>query len=73
MRKPTSRIGLIVPSSNATMETELPELFRRRGTITDDRFTVHSSRMRMSAVTPEGLAAINAQRGRCGREGGDCE
>jgi maleate isomerase len=26
----TSRIGLIVPSSNTTMETELPELFRRQ-------------------------------------------
>ena len=25
------RIGLIVPSSNTTMETELPELFRRDG------------------------------------------
>lgn len=24
------RLGLIVPSSNTTMETELPELFRRR-------------------------------------------
>jgi maleate isomerase len=23
------RVGLIVPSSNTTMETELPELFRR--------------------------------------------
>ena len=26
----SSRIGLIVPSSNTTMETELPELFRRQ-------------------------------------------
>ena len=26
----SSRVGLIVPSSNTTMETELPELFRRQ-------------------------------------------
>ncbi len=73
MTKPTTRIGLIVPSSNVTMESELPELFRRRETITGDQFTFHSSRMRMSAVTPEGLAAMNAQSGRCAVELADAE
>lgn len=47
----TRRIGLIVPSSNTTMETELPELFRRRS----EEFTWHSARARMAHVTPEEL------------------
>lgn len=47
----TRRVGLIVPSSNTTMETELPELFRRR----DEDFTWHSARARMAHVTPEEL------------------
>jgi maleate isomerase len=47
----THRVGLIVPSSNTTMETELPELFRRR----PERFTWHSARARMSQVTAEEL------------------
>lgn len=45
------RVGLIVPSSNTTMETELPELFRRR----PEDFTWHSARARMAHVTPEEL------------------
>jgi maleate isomerase len=51
----TRRIGLIVPSSNTTMETELPELFRRRSELTGEAFTWHSARARMSHVTPEEL------------------
>src|SRR3712207_9388484 len=39
-----SRIGLIVPSSNTTMETELPELFRRQSESTGHRYTFHSAR-----------------------------
>jgi maleate isomerase len=73
MRKLTHRIGLIVPSSNVTMEIELPELFRRRQANQGERFTFHSSRMRMSSVTPEGLAAMNAQSGRCAAELADAE
>lgn len=49
------RIGLIVPSSNTTMETELPEMFRRRSERTGEVFTWHSARARMSHVTPEEL------------------
>jgi maleate isomerase len=41
-----TRIGLIVPSSNTTMETELPEMFARRAAVTGERFTFHSSRAR---------------------------
>jgi maleate isomerase len=47
----THRVGLIVPSSNTTMETELPELFRRR----PERFTFHSARAKMARVTAEEL------------------
>ena len=49
------RIGLVVPSSNTTMETELPELFRRRSAVTGETFTWHSARARMAHVTPEEL------------------
>ena len=47
------RIGQIVPSSNVTMETEIPAIFRARETILPERFTFHSSRMRMKKVTKE--------------------
>ena len=50
----TTRIGLIVPSSNTTMETELPRLFARlQGAAAE--FTFHSSRVRMTSVTPDEL------------------
>lgn len=55
------RIGLIVPSSNVTMERELPELLRRREAIAPERFSFHTARVRMKSVTPEELAAMNAQ------------
>jgi maleate isomerase len=43
----TYRIGQIVPSSNTTMETEIPAMLLARQTIRPERFTFHSSRMRM--------------------------
>ncbi len=54
------RIGLIVPSSNTTMETELPELFRRRTAETGEVFTWHSARASMANVTPEELERMVA-------------
>ena len=57
----THRIGLVVPSSNVTVETEIPALLARHG----ERFSFHSSRMRMHQVSPEELKAMNAQRERC--------
>lgn len=64
----TKRIGLIVPSSNVTVETEMPRILAG---VRDVEFSFHSSRMRMHAVTPEELAAMNAQRERCVVEVGD--
>jgi maleate isomerase len=64
----TKRIGLIVPSSNVTVETELPRILARSE---GAEFTFHSSRMRMHSVTPEQLRAMNAQRERCVLEIGD--
>jgi maleate isomerase len=54
------RLGLIVPSSNTTMETELPALFRRREAILPETFTFHSGRASMQRVTPEELRAMVA-------------
>jgi maleate cis-trans isomerase len=44
------RVGLIIPSSNVTIEAELPALLTQHMTA---RFTFHSSRMRMQAVSEE--------------------
>lgn len=52
------RVGLIVPSSNTTMETELPAMFRRREEVAPERFTFHSARARMRKVTKEELTAM---------------
>lgn len=63
------RIGMIVPSSNLTMETELPRMLRRREeALPEERFTFHSSRMRMRHVTPEELVRMNAQTERASLE-----
>lgn len=59
---PKHRVGLVVPSSNVTVETEMPALLSRHP---EAEFSFHSTRMRMHTVSPEGLAAMNAQRERC--------
>ncbi|MDF0531213.1 maleate cis-trans isomerase [Tsukamurella sp. 8F] len=62
------RIGLVVPSSNVTVETEMPRILARHP---EREFTFHASRMRMQKVSPEQLRAMNAQRERCVIELGD--
>ncbi|OZC63772.1 maleate cis-trans isomerase [Rhodococcus sp. 06-462-5] len=64
----THRVGLVVPSSNVTVETEMPAVLARHR---EAQFSFHSSRMRMQAVSPEQLRAMNAQRERCILELGD--
>jgi maleate isomerase len=63
----TLRVGQIVPSSNVTMETEVPAMLRR-AEVGDIEFTFHSSRAPMKRVTPEELAAMNTHMVRCAAE-----
>jgi maleate isomerase len=61
----SSRVGLIVPSSNTTMETELPELFRRQTEATGHRYTFHSARAAMKQVSKEELLAMVGRAAEC--------
>ena len=60
-----SRIGLIVPSSNTTMETELPELFARQSAATGHRYTFHSARAGMKNVNRDELLAMVGKAADC--------
>lgn len=60
-----SRVGLVVPSSNTTMETELPELFRRQTAATGHAYTFHSARAAMRTVNEEELAAMVGKSAEC--------
>jgi maleate isomerase len=62
------RIGQIVPSSNTTMETEIPAMLNAHSVAHGTRFTFHSSRMRMKTVKKEELAAMDAESDRCAIE-----
>ena len=62
------RVGQIVPSSNTTMETEIPAMLRAREIVASERFTFHSSRMRMQHVTKEELAKMDSDSDRCALE-----
>ncbi|MEO6958369.1 MAG: Asp/Glu racemase [Burkholderiaceae bacterium] len=62
------RIGQIVPSSNTTMETEIPAILRAREALSPERFTFHSSRMRMKTVDKKELAAMDRDSDRCAAE-----
>lgn len=64
----TIKIGQIVPSSNLTMEREIPAMLRARETILPERFSFHSSRMRMKKVTAEELKAMDCDSDRCALE-----
>ncbi|MGW2611844.1 maleate cis-trans isomerase family protein [Streptomyces mirabilis] len=73
MSTPAHRVGMIVPSSNTTMETEIPAMLQARETILPERFTFHSARMRMQQVTPDQLSAMDAASDRCAVELGDAD
>ena len=68
MTQKSYRIGQIVPSSNTTMETEIPAMLLARQTIRPERFTFHSSRMRMKKVVKEELEAMDRDSDRCAPE-----
>ena len=67
------KIGQIVPSSNLTMEREIPAIFRAREQVSPERFSFHSSRMRMKKVTKEELEAMDADSDRCALELSDAK
>lgn len=67
------RIGQIVPSSNTTMETEIPAMLTARQLIRPERFTYHSSRMRMKHVSKEELTAMDKESDRCALELSDAK
>jgi maleate isomerase len=73
MAKTNFRVGLIVPSSNVTMETEIPAMLRAREGVEPERFTFHSSRMRMKSVTKEELEAMDDASDRCAVELSDAQ
>ncbi|MEV0057289.1 Asp/Glu racemase [Saccharopolyspora sp. 5N102] len=62
------RLGLIVPSSNTTMETEIPELLGRHAATSGERFTTHSSRAVLHTVDPESLHRMVGEGDRCAAE-----
>lgn len=62
------KVGQIVPSSNLTMEREIPAMLRAREEHYPERFSFHSSRMRMKKVTKEELAAMDKDSDRCALE-----
>ena len=64
----TLRVGLIVPSSNVTMETEIPQYLYRCASLRGQRITFHSSRTRMKRVTAEELRNMAADSERCAKE-----
>lgn len=59
---------MIVPSSNVTMETEIPAMLESRPAVYREEFTFHGSRMRMQEVTPEELAKMDAESVDCAVE-----
>lgn len=57
------RVGLIVPSSNTTMETEVPAILRAHEQVRRDTFTFHSARVRLKHVEKEELTKMDRDAG----------
>ena len=73
MNNKAFKVGLIVPSSNTTMETEIPMMLNSRMDIHPEIFTFHSSRMRMKRVTKEELKKMDDDSVRCAIELSDAQ
>lgn len=75
MRQTTKvyKIGQIVPSSNVTMEREIPAILARRMAVLPERFSFHSSRVRMHKVVREELERMNSDMTRCALELSDAQ
>ena len=57
------RIGLVVPSSNTTMEIEVPAILQSHASVRPDTFTFHSARVRLKHVTKEELTKMDRDAG----------
>jgi maleate isomerase len=57
------RVGLIVPSSNTMLETEIPALLQRQAAADGSRFTFHSTRLRVRQAGPGAMQAMNEAAG----------
>ncbi|TWP32981.1 Asp/Glu racemase [Leekyejoonella antrihumi] len=55
------------------METEIPAMLRSREAVEPERFTFHSSRMRMKEVTKEQLESMDDESDRCAAELSDAQ
>ena len=64
--QPIKRIGLIVPSSNTTIETEVPAMIRRARL--EPEVTFHASRSTLHNVDRESLRRMVGEGDRCVRE-----
>jgi maleate isomerase len=62
------RVGQIVPSSNTTMETEVPAMLQRAVVPPPVGFSFHSSRAPMKTVAKDELTAMNGHMARCAQE-----
>ena len=62
---------MIVPSSNVTMEREIPQMLRAHEKLSSEKFTFHSSRVRLKRVAREELMQMNAHADRAALELGD--
>lgn len=54
------RFGMIVPSSNVTLERELSAMARAREATAPERFSFHTARVRLRSVIPETLHCIHS-------------
>ncbi|GGO62958.1 maleate isomerase [Roseovarius pacificus] len=70
---PATRVGLIVPSSNTTMETELPAMFSSQSEANGNRYTFHSARAHMKNVTHDELLAMADSAGQCAKDLSDAD
>jgi maleate isomerase len=67
------RVGLVVPSSNTTMELELPQLLLRHSDLAVSGCTFHSSRARLHTVDVKSLASMVDDGERCITEVADAD
>jgi maleate isomerase len=64
----TFRIGQIAPSSNVTMERQIPAMLHSRELVEPERLTFHFNRMRVQRVTKDEPESMNRNSDQCAAE-----